>query len=63
MACTAKELQSFLIERGAVVGGRRKLELAELCEIDREINLQVDSSGLIEGAFEFQTDEGREQLV
>ena len=48
MACTAKELQSFLIERGAVVGSGRKLELAELCEIDREINLQVDSGGLIE---------------
>ena len=30
-----------LIESG-VGGGQRKLELAELCEIAREINLQVD---------------------
>ena len=42
MACTVKELQSFLVERGVVVGDKRKLELAELCEIAREINLQVD---------------------
>ena len=48
MACTVKELQSFLIERGVVVGGQMKLELAQLCEIAREINLQVDPDGLIE---------------
>ena len=48
MACTVKELQSFLVERRVVVGDKRKLELAELCEIAREINLQVDPDGLIE---------------
>ena len=37
MACTVKELQSFLIKRGVVVGGQRKLELAELCEIARKL--------------------------
>ena len=48
MACTVKELQSFLVERGVVVGDKRKLELAELFEIAREINLQVDPDDLIE---------------
>ena len=45
---TAKELQSCLIARGVIVNGQRRLELAELCEIARELNLQVDLDNLIE---------------
>ena len=37
---TVKELQSFLIARGVMVSGQRRLELAELYgEIARELNL------------------------
>ena len=45
---TAKEVQSFLIARGVVVGGQRRLELAELCQNARELNLQVDPDNFIE---------------
>ena len=37
-----------MIARGVVVSGQRRLELAELCEIARELNLQVDPDNLIE---------------
>ena len=45
---TETELQSFLIARGVVVSGQRRLELAEVCEIARELNLQVDPDNLDE---------------
>ena len=34
---TVNELQSFVIARGDVASGQRRLELAELCEIAREL--------------------------
>ena len=45
---TVKELQSFLTARGVVVSGQRRLELEELREIARELNLQADPDNLIE---------------
>ena len=45
---TVKELHLFLIARGVVVRGQRRLELANLCEIALELNLQVDPDNLIE---------------
>ena len=45
---TVKQLQSFWIARGVGVSGQRRLELTELCELARELNLQVDPDNLIE---------------
>jgi len=42
------EFQQFLRDRGVIVSGQRKSELAELCEIAKDIHLDFDPDGLFE---------------
>lgn len=53
------ELQTFLIQRGVVVSGRKKIELVELCELAKEVSLVFDPDGL----FEDREEVVREKLV
>ena len=46
--CEGNAVVVFFIARGVVVSGQRRLELAELCEIAHELNLQVHPDNLIE---------------